>query len=512
MKNWLASLKQEWAGAHWGVKVAYALLLVSQAPLLILILNRVFLPFDIDSTWYYHMQVIERVKNGGSPYVEPGPGYSATMYTPFYYYVSALVCGLLGSSMVWPRLVSLIATLAMCAALCAWTWRRTRRPWLALAAPLFVVSSWTWVETYWFQVHVDALHTGLAVLGFFALAGGVTLRSTLLSVVLLCLSAWTKQTGLAYVVAGCFYILLASRKLGLISVAVALAVLGGLSAWEIQTSHGLFLRSFMMTSEHKWHVERLFNEVLYPHLLGRYGIMAALTVLPLILAGMKKFWPSVLKPEVVMCGAGVAVACIAEPKEGSGASQALVAYAGVALCGSIGLHELLAFLPEARRSPALAWLLVLQMLTLNLPAVSEFRPRLVDRSDREAYGQVAEIFRNNRACYLFFGFLPTLFGQPDNGNYGDDSTMWENGQLVYDEPPEMNESFRRQEFDVVLLPGYVDRRDPTVAAILENYQAVGQIPRHPRGTHGGNARWEKYIFRAKRLLPPELPATNPTGG
>jgi hypothetical protein len=312
------------------------------------------------------------------------------------------------------------------------------------------------------------------------------------------------------VVAAACFVLCRDVKWGVLFVGVAAALLVGVGVWQNAASNGMFLQSaYYFTLNHPWQSNRLWDEVLFRHVLGRFALMTFLSLLPILLMDGRRYFFNLLKAEYVMLGAGFLVTCIAQPKMGSGGQQSLVFDAALLMCGAVGLHRLGEAFAAPARHYILALVVFLQTATLLLPSISNYPLWLIDRHDREHFRQVAEVFKRGRTCYLFFPYLPTTFGQPDSGLYGDEGTMWKNGQLVYDEPDYINEPFRRQEFDFVLVPASVNQRDPTVKAIVENYRAVQKLPGHPRGTFGGEARFETYIFQAHRLLPPDL---GPGGG
>jgi hypothetical protein len=128
------------------------------------------------------------------------------------------------------------------------------------------------------------------------------------------------------------------------------------------------------------------------------------------------------------------------------------------------------------------------------------------------YQQVTDVFRSGRTAFFYCSYLPTLFGQPESGQYGDETMKWKNGRTDYSAtPPSIYEPFVREEYDNVILPVFADQRDPAVQAILTHYKAVARLPEHPRGVAGGNFRYEKVVFKANRLLPASVGPTQSNG-
>lgn len=482
-------------------KIAVVLLAVSQLPLVFLVLNRTFLGFDIDSGQYFMMHVIERVRTGLPVYVPTAPGQCSPSYTPLYFWVSGWLCKLLGQSMVWPRVVSVVSTIAFAWLTGVFVWRRTERDLvLSVAAPCFVLSSCAYVGPWVFDIQVNAMQGALVALGFLLLLTDLTPKRAAIAAVVMSLAVLTKHTAVAYLLAAGVLILLRSPRLAGVYAGVAAGFLGLVVWWLQASSDGYFLRNVLGAGEAPWLVQRLWNEVLFPDLLGRYGLMAALAAVPLLMSRPRDLFGFVLKPEYVMCAAGIGVAIIAQPKYGSGPLHALVAYAGLSICGAIGLWHLARLLPAPLNGTLPAWTALLQVCVLLVSGVPTYSTLLVDDADRAMHQQVEDVFKSGRTAFFYFPYMPTLYGQPEAGLYGDETMKWKNGQTDYSAtPPEIYAPFVRQEYDYAILPVFADQRDPAVRAILENYTGVTRLPGHPRGPAGGNFRYEKIVFKAKRL-------------
>lgn len=485
-------------------KGALLFLVLSQIPLLLLILNRTFVEFDVDSGEYFLMHVIERVRTGAPIYVPTAPGQCAPNYPPLYFWVSGWLCRLFGSSMAWPRLVSVVSSLTF-ASLTGWfVWKRTEKNIvLSVAAACFLLSSCAYVGPWVFDIQVNAMQGALSLLGFAVLMGGFTLRRVVSSAVILSLAVLTKHTALAYLVAAGVLIFLQAPRLAVVYAAISVGLLALVCTWLNITSHGYFLLNVMGAGDAPWLIQRLWTEVLFPDLLGRYGLMAALLLIPVFaLPNIREVFALVLKPEYVLCAAGIAVACIAQPKYGSGPTQALVGYAGLSICGTIALYQLGRMLSRSLAELFSLWIVVLQIVILLLSGVTTYSSLFIDDDDRAMYQQITEVFKRGRAAFFYFPFLPTLFGQPEAGQYGDETMKWKNGRADYSStPPSIYEPFVREEYDYVILPVFADQRDPSVQAILAHYKAVSKLPGHPRGVIGGNFRYEKVVFEANRLHP-----------
>jgi 4-amino-4-deoxy-L-arabinose transferase-like glycosyltransferase len=142
-----------------------------------------------------------------------------TIYTPLYFYVSALAARLLGPSLLTLRLVSLVASIGSAALIAHLVWRETRsRPASLVAAGLFVCST-ALAETSLDLARVDALCLCLLLAGL-DLARAADLarppRAAWLSLaagILVGLTILTKQTAVALAVVLTTHVALSGRPL-----------------------------------------------------------------------------------------------------------------------------------------------------------------------------------------------------------------------------------------------------------------------------------------------------------
>ncbi|MBV9577315.1 MAG: glycosyltransferase family 39 protein [Chloroflexi bacterium] len=85
------------------------------------------------------MQAIRRILRGQPVYAQPSLDYVAPIYAPLFFYVSALVSGVVGVDLAAPRLVSMAAALGSATLVAHLIWVETRRRALAIVgAGLFI--------------------------------------------------------------------------------------------------------------------------------------------------------------------------------------------------------------------------------------------------------------------------------------------------------------------------------------------------------------------------------------
>ena len=503
-----------WRELNGFAKLALAVFLLLQLPVLYLVFNNLTCEFSLDRSAYEHLSQILRLYDGLPLYSPLSVEFNVITYTPLYWWICSLIWRLVGPGFLSPQLVSLVASLAFFYFAARFVWEGTSRN---LFLTVFGVISLVWVGLFtgfWlFQIHVDALHFALTIAGFYCLKKSEP-RSLVLAAVWLSLGALTKQTGLAYVAAGGLYVLLQSPRKVLFYAVPALLVCGGGLAFLQLQSGGLFYDIVVRQNQGPPRdPARLWSEVWGAQFLGQALLMLVFALWPLVSSKtVGEAWRRLLTPEYVMAASGILVACIAQPKMGSGNNHAVIAFAGLVICGLEGLQGAAGQFREARMGRTfLAAVVVLQQVVLMLPAWKEATMRFLDAVDRSKYEQVADVFRKGNTILYHFPYISRSFGYPEGGHQGNETCRWIDGKWSWANKPDfLNVPYREQRYDyVILCASVVDRDDPTIQAIMENYSLSMTLPPHPTKPNTLMLRYPVFVLKANRLA--NRPAVS-TGG
>ncbi|NCA81995.1 MAG: hypothetical protein EOM72_04545 [Opitutae bacterium] len=475
-----------------------------QIPVLYLILNNIGCGFSLDRAMYEHLAQIKRVYEGNPIYVPMTFEFSAITYTPLYWWVCGWVWKLTGPGFFTPQLVSLLCSGALFYFTARFLWSNTSEDLFLTGFGLFCLSFVNLFTGFWlFNIGIDAMHYAFTVAGFFFLRRndpkGVALAAACLS-----LGALTKQTGLAYVAAGAAYVLLAHpRRFPHYLVPAAVLCGGGLAYLQL-SSGGLFYDIIVKFNRGPfWDGARLLNEVWGVQFLGQVALLFLLSLWPVFSSrSFSEAWKQLLSPEYVLAASGVVVACIAQPKFGSGNNHAVIALVGLVICGFRGLRQMVDRMKESKWADQTRNLfVVLQAATLLVPAWTQSHHRLIDRYDRHKYGQIAEVFKKGWTVMYHYPYITSSFGYPEGGHHGSEMCRWINGQWSYANKPDfLSAPYREQRFDYVILgASVVDQDDPTIKAILDNYAVVSTLPPHPTYPNTLMLRYPVFVLKAKRL-------------
>jgi len=155
---------------------------------------------------------VGRILQGKSLYAAPSLDSASPVYTPFYFYLSALAAKLLGARLFSLRLVSFLSTLGCLGLVYRFVQRETRSPWFgALSACLFAASFGA--TGFWFDLaRPDMLYI------LFCLAAGYCarfcpgIRGAALAGGFFSFALLTKQTALLIVIPMILYFALVGRR------------------------------------------------------------------------------------------------------------------------------------------------------------------------------------------------------------------------------------------------------------------------------------------------------------
>ncbi len=184
-----------------------------------------------------HVQV---VLSGRSIYRAPSLDFTPFIYTPLYYYVSALVSLVVGEGYFAPRLVSFLSILGAFTIMGYWVRRETDSIVAAFAA-MGLFSATYAATAFWFDIaRVDSLFVLLIVAGFALCRFAGSTQLAALSGVVFGMSFLAKQSGLVIAVPALLHLVLRAPRRGLVAVASFLLVAGaGFLAFQF-ASHGWF--------------------------------------------------------------------------------------------------------------------------------------------------------------------------------------------------------------------------------------------------------------------------------
>ena len=203
--------------------------------------NRLLYPFEIEWMEGGSVDHVARIFHSQPLYVAPSIDFVPYLYTPFYYYLSALVSAITGLGLFPLRLVSFLATLCCFFLIGDFVRRETGSSAAALAAGGFYAATYP-LSGYWLELaRVDSLAIALLLGGGWIVRFRTSARALFIAGSLWGLSYLTKQSMLLVIGPLALWTLLAHRWRGVWAAGGCALFIGPATLYLILRNPGWYL-------------------------------------------------------------------------------------------------------------------------------------------------------------------------------------------------------------------------------------------------------------------------------
>jgi hypothetical protein len=377
--------------------IIFAFSLIPTVVFLYVALRRIGYPYELEWLEGGAVEIVRRVADGHSIYVQPSLRYVPYPYTPLYFWVCGLVSHFTGVGFFPLRLVSLVSSLGCCVMLIAIVRRETADIVSGVLASGLFMATFA-VSGAWLDIgRVDSFALLLVLVAFYVarrvegLGGGVLLGT------LVFLAFMAKQSDLIAAAPVLLLLLVLRRRVGVAAL---------LSTTALMVASTLILNA----TTHGWYGYYVFDELL------RQGVISSVWrtfftkdlwhvpwVLALVIAGMVVnfrfrnrdkpldwlFWPAATSGLIIS-------ALVSRLHSGGGEDVLIPAYAGLALLGASGCHAVWVRTqqPPSRithrrsaRSPAIIGAVLTTVVGIQIAALHYSPARYVPTSADQTAGR-----------------------------------------------------------------------------------------------------------------------------
>lgn len=456
--------------------------------------RRLFYPFELEWIEGAMAQHVARVLQGKPLYDIPSLDFTANLYTPLFYYLSAAVAALRGLDFASLRLVSLVATLLTLCLLAAFVYRETRSALAALVAVALYAATYA-ASGSWMDIgRVDALYVMFLMAAVYVLRDLRHTGHAIAVVILLLLAYLSKQSALIAAVCLCAYPLVCKPQHLHRTTLLLLLMVTMAGLWwtgDYLTGGWFSYYTFRVPQGHPTNMAAVSEFLVYDLCLA----------VPFAL-GMSAFflWRQFRQQHdhrwyfLFVFVALATVATATRINQGGYSNNTMPLYLACAIGFALFLHELWQEQAITRRYYIISGLALLQFLVLLYNPAN----RIPGAADRQAYEKVLQKIQalpGNVYAYES-GFLGTLAGKRD----------FTHGTAFYDLRLSSNKDSRF--LDIPAYPA-----DPLLLPELERYQVKAiilserqrNVGREPKPTLG------PFVFK-EHLLPDAPDAMWPKSG
>lgn len=460
---------------------------------LTLMVNHVSRPTITAGSDAWHMHYFHQFSQGGHSYYPRGDIEHVTDgYTPLASEIFAWTIRALGTDIRWARLVASLFGLAGIGLVGACVHRLTGNRFLSFVAAGLSAG----LDTKWFlDVGPNTIHATFSILAvyLFLRDPGLSWKTLVGAGLALFASFWSKQLGLAYMVAGTVYVLSMDWRKGLWFGFGLAALSVAAIAWYANMEDSKFLYwVFEMNRNQPIIWSRLWTVVYTEILTRKYAVSVVLIAAGLL--AYERSWRGLFRPELLMLGAAAVAGAFANNKYGSGPNQMWVFYMLMLVVGTAYAHR---FWTDRRMAvPLLGALLGMQSLAL----LEDPRPYYINDEDDARYRQIMGILSTpGKTSYLVNrGFMSFLAGQKAWPQAGEDS--WNKGRFDQNMLSRERRAFLESDpWDIVIIDIPLEDNSYALYERLEKaYRPLYEIPASSRHATTYDLRYKKIVFEKKK--------------
>lgn len=216
-------------------------------------LSRISHPFELEWMEGGSVEQMDRLIKGQEIYTPPSIEYIPYIYTPMYYYVSAVVAKFTGVSLLPMRIVSFVSTLIIGLILFFFARKETGDKLSGIMASGLFFAAFGIGGAWYDLARVDMLWLMFYIAGIYFLYFHKNSISYIVAALLMGLAFLTKQTTLMLIAPICLYLLFRERKLSWwFNILLALIVILS-TAFYIYSSNGwYYFWNFTLPADHRW--------------------------------------------------------------------------------------------------------------------------------------------------------------------------------------------------------------------------------------------------------------------
>ena len=455
--------------------------------LLLLVPFRVAYPYDLEWMEGAFVDHVRRVLSGQPLYVNPSFEFTPLIYPPLYFYLSALVSGLLGEGYLPLRLLTSIASLGCFALLYRLARRETGSAYYgAISAALYAACYG--ISGGWFDLaRLDSLLIFLLLAGFYLLRFYPSATGACLAGAVLALASLTKQTALvvtAPLLLCLFY--LRGVRIGLCFTGTYGVLLGGATAALHLSSQGWFTYyTFILPGQHPFFTPMLllyWTRDLFLPLPVALLLVSCLVFFRLRRGqGLRNHGCDPLLLQLTFLGAMLLVSWLGRLHIGGGTNAVLPAYAALALFFGMGLQSAFSALAgdpgrgERRYRDKAAQLLLYAAAIFQLGWLAYDRTDYLPTSEDAQAGERFVRALSSIEGELYapdHGYLPSLAGKQDRAHVSALWSIWagKEGRIKRELNAEITAALRERRFAAIVIAAPALTYPPFMKMIEKYYR------------------------------------------
>jgi 4-amino-4-deoxy-L-arabinose transferase-like glycosyltransferase len=463
----------------------YALLAVAALYVvvyLVLVFFRIQYPFELEWMEGGSLHQVIRILSGQKLYVSPSLEFVPFIYTPLYFYVSALTSKIIGGGFIPLRLVSFIASLGCFLIIFLIVKQETKSSFFAVLASCLFSAAFRISGAFFDIARVDSLFLFFLLTALYLIKFKDSPKSYILAGVLVSLSFLTKQTALLLAAPIMLYCILSNwrRSFFFIGTVCIIVVASTLALDYIHNGwYSYFV--FKLPAQHSVNI-RMFTRFWIADLINPLPIALAASIFYIYVQFSKSNKKNLLFYSIITVGV-LGLSFMARLNTGGYPNALLPAYAVISILFGLAAHTAFQFIrPESIGKQKLVEISVYLVCTGQFLMLfyNPFR-QIPTRDDLEAGRKLVSAIQQIKGDVLVpcHAYLPVLAGKDW---HADESAFAELVGMFGGEPREegkkiMNElrrAIKEKRFDAIILNAPDDPWLMQFRKEVERYYALKQ--------------------------------------
>jgi len=340
--------------------------------------SRLSFPIAIDWVEGAVLVQVKQLLAGHSLYAEPGASYTALIYPPLYFYISAGLALLLGFGFMPLRLTSLLATCGCLLLIFLITRRNSASKLYGVIASGLLASTYAIVWSWFDFARVDMLYMFLILLGLYFLNRGRS-ADPVLAGICFSLSFFTKQSALFFVLPLLLLSSLFHRKQALaLILTFAISAVAGTLLLNYTSAGWYDYYVFTLPANHKLDISPERILYLFVSMLAPLTLALGIGMLPAVLEPKSFFHDNDYRFFFTLTFAIILTCVVSALSPGSTRNAYIPAYALIAILFGMGLQRLQSAITRFSRAEIVRAVLTSLLLVLCLLQFSFLQYRTGD--------------------------------------------------------------------------------------------------------------------------------------
>jgi 4-amino-4-deoxy-L-arabinose transferase-like glycosyltransferase len=423
---------------------------------LLVALLRMGYPFELEWMEGASVDHVMRVISGEKLYVAPSLDFVPFIYTPLYFYVSALVSKVVGTGFFPLRLLSFLSSLGCFLIIFLWVRRETKSGFAAIIASSLFAATFR-ISGAWFDVgRADSLFLLLLLGGLYLLRFKSSARWYLLAGLLISLAFLTKQMTLVVFLFVAAYCFLMNRGRCIYFIGTVIFLVGA-STFLLNRLHDGWYTYYVfdLPSQHAL-LRNMWTDFWTADIMSVLSVALIASLFYLVVRTADSDKKKHLFYILMLAGTIVA-SWLSRVHPGGYVNVLFPAYAALSILFGLAIHRVFEYvrsLPADRRGLIANYVYVICIIQFSLLAYNPFA-QVPGKKDLEAGQAFIDAMRELPGDVLvpYHGYLPSLAGKSCCAHEAavNDILKADDGPVKAGLLDEINQALRERKFNCIVL-------------------------------------------------------------